>query len=235
VLRWRTIAGVGLALVLCAPTAAAASGDASSSHVFLTATARFLHTTIARRHQEAAAVDALIAHVDSDCPDAVPVSLQKGTTAQQNTAMLFQLALDGELAVAEIGPLRSAYASFDRAIAHLQWSDHDLHRRIALAVKQARATAAIRAPDLCGQASLAAESNFTAAPPAIRTFVRRLDQANSSESTTTGQLIALVARFAGPGDAGLIKRVDQLQKRTEAIIKRLSLRGLVTLTRAFSG
>jgi len=233
--RWTTLAGIGLALVLCAPAAAATPQDATSTHVFLTAAKRFLLTTIVRRHQEAASVGALAAHVASTCPHAIPGSIRTGTPAQQATGEHFDIASEGEVIVAEIDPLRSAYASFTRAIVHLQWSDQDLNRRIAVAVRQAQAVAALRGPDLCREVSLARASGFRQTPPGIRAFVRRFAVATSSESSTTGELEQLMKPLAGPGDLALFSQVHQLQARTNRIISRVVLGGAATLARELYG
>lgn len=222
------MAGIGLALVLCAPAVAATPRDEASAHTFLVATARLLHSVIDRRHEETTGVGAVITHVDADCPMSVP-SLGSGTPGQQQVENQFAIAAEAEVIFAEIHPLGSAYHSFSRAVAHLRWTNPDLGRRIAAAGRQGDAIAALRAPDLCRQASLARTSNFTRTPPGIRAFVRRFSAATSTESLTTAELEQLATPLAGPGDLELVKQVHQLQQRVNRIITGLAGRGLPAL------
>jgi hypothetical protein len=231
---WRTIAGIGFAL-LFAPPAAATPRDETSAHTFLTATAHLLHTAIARRQEQATLINGLIGQVDSDCPHTVPASLQAGPPAQQHFVVDFDAAIEGEVILAEVHPLRSAYGAFSQAVVHLQWSDQGLARRIAVAIAQARAVAALHGPDLCHQAKLARVSNFTRTPPAIRTFVRHFAAATSAQSSTTEELEQLVKPLASPDDLPLVRQVHQLQARVNRIIAQLALRGVAMLTRALSG
>ena len=228
-------AAVGLALVLCAPAAAATPRDAASTHVFLTAAARLLHVTIAHRKQEAASANAVIAHVDSACPHAIPATVRTGTPGQQTTAQVFAIASEGEIILAEIRPLRAAYSSFSHAVAHLQWSEQRLNRQVAVAVRQALAVARIGRIDLCREAGLARASNFQQAPPGLRAFVRRFVAATSSPSPTVTELEQLMKPLAGPGDAGLIEQVHQLQVRVNRSITHLTLGAVPKLVRALFG
>ena len=129
------MAGIGVALVLCAPAAASTPRNEASAHTFLVAATHLLHTVIARPDEESAGVDAVIMHVDADCPQSVP-SLGSGTLAQQQVENHFAIAAEAEVILAEVHPLRSTYHSFSRAVAHLQWSSPDRGRRIAATGRQ---------------------------------------------------------------------------------------------------
>jgi hypothetical protein len=233
---WRgAIAGIVAALVLSAPAAAASRHDAASTHAFLVADARALRAAIAQQSQEAAAVNGLIEHVANVCPHVIPASLRCGTLDQQNTSTAFMVVGFDEVAFAEFGATRGVEAGFDRATAHLRWSNQALNRRIATSRRRGLALRALRPPDICQQAAIAEASNFARTPPAIRSFVRRFEAAAADPSSRVEDEVRLMTPLAKPRDLPMIRRVLRLQRRLSAILTRLADRGVSRLGDALVG
>jgi hypothetical protein len=204
--------------MLCAPAAAASPGDAASTHAFLTAWGRVLTTTLDRQHEEAAAVDAVIEHVESTCAHVIPSSLgSAGTAAQKRTVRTFAYAAQGELVLALIHPLRSPYRTFTRRIVHLRWSNPALNLETATTLRRLRALLVLRIPDLCRQARFAQASNFSRTPPAIRAFVKRYVALTSAAAPSTDDLLTLMKPLADRRDLDLLGRVRRLERRVSGI------------------
>ena len=206
--RW-AIAGVLGALTLALPaTSLAASLDSSSTSKFVAASSAAVRAELASQGKEEAAVNALISHVQSACPGAVPASLKTGTAAGQRAWQALSGEALAEVTLGLIDPIRSAEQRAIRAIAPLRWTSATLNRQVAAFVQQGRAALALHPPDVCAQARAAAASGFARVPPATTTFLAHyraalpasapsvVDLANSMKPSADSQARAAIGQLA---------------------------------------
>ena len=180
-------------------TALATSLDSSSTSKFVAASSGVERVTLASLSQEQAAANALISHVQSTCPGAVPASLKTGTAAQQRAGEALSGEALAELTLALIDPVRPAEERAIAAIAPLRWTSSTLNRQTAAFVQEGRAALALHPPDLCAQAKAAASSGFAVVPPATTTFLRRYRAALPSSAPTAIDLADKMRPLASSG------------------------------------
>jgi len=159
--RRRRIAAILGALMLALPaTALATSLDSSSTSKFVAASLQPVRAALAKQGLEHAATKALISHVQSACPGAVPANLATGSEAERRTWGAFSAEALGEFSLALIAPIRPAGQRAIRQIAPLRWTSAALNRQVAAFVRSGRALLALRPPDICAQAQAAAANGF---------------------------------------------------------------------------
>ena len=169
-------------------TALATSLDTASTTKFVAASSQAVSAALAKQSQEKAAANALISHVQSTCPGAVPANLANGTEAQRHTWQAFSGEAVAEFALALTGPIRPAEQRAVRGIAPLRWTSATVNKEVAAFVRQGRATLALHPPDICDQAKAAAASGFAVVPPATATFIKRYSVAAPASAPTVVDL-----------------------------------------------
>ena len=178
-------------------TALATSLDTASTTKFVAASSQAVSAALAKQSQEKAAANALISHVQSTCPGAVPANLANGTEAQRHTWQVFSGEAVAEFALALTGPIRSAEERAVRGIAPLRWTSATVNKEVAAFVRQGRATLALHPPDICDQAKAAAASGFAVVPPATETFIKRYSVAAPASAPT---VVDLADKMKPPAD-----------------------------------
>jgi len=219
-------------LALPARALATSSLDRSSTSKFVAAWSRVVQAESAMHGQEAAAANALIGHVESTCPDALPKNLADGTAAEQRTGLAFSLEATLEMLRAVIGPTQPATRRALGVIAPLRWTSATLNREVATFVREERA-ASPPPPDLCEQAEAAAKSGFTVVPRATARFVAPRP-GDSGSVVTLRDLVDRMRPLAGPQALAAIKRVDRLQARVGRAFSHLATTSISRLIRALS-
>ncbi len=222
-----------LALVLPA-TALATSLDTASTTKFVAASSQAVSAALAKQSQEKAAASALISHVQSTCPGAVPANLANGTEAQRHTWQAFSSEGVAEFALALTGPLRSAEQRAVRAIAPLRWTSATVNKEVAAFVRQGRATLALHPPDICDQAKAAAASGFAVVPPATVTFIKRYSVAAPASAPTVVDLANKMKPLADSQAATAIAQLAGLESRLSRDLSRFTFSGIGKLSRALS-
>ena len=197
-----------LALVLPA-TALATSLDTASTTKFVAASSQAVSAALAKQSQEKAAASALISHVQSTCPGAVPANLANGTEAQRHTWAGVLERGRGRVRPGADRPTPVGEQRAVRAIAPLRWTSATVNKEVAAFVRQGRATLALHPPDICDQAKAAAASGFAVVPPATVTFIKRysvaapasaptvVDLANKMKPLADSQAATAIAQLAG--------------------------------------
>jgi hypothetical protein len=220
--------------MLALPSAAlATSPDISSTSKFVAASARVERVTLASLRQEQAAVNALISHVKSTCPGAVPASLRTGTAAQQRAWEALTGEAQAELTLALIDPVRPAEHRAIAAIAPLRWTSATLNRQIATFAQEGRAALALHPPDVCDQARAAAASGFAVVPPATTTFIRRYRAALPGSAPTAVDL-ADKMKPLDPQARAAIAKLASLEGRVSRALGHFTFAALDRMTSALS-
>lgn len=233
--RRRTIAGVVGAVALALPaTALASSLDTASTTKFVAASSQVVSAALAKQSQEKAAANALISHVESTCPGAVPANLANGTEAQRHTWQAFSGEAVAEFALALTGPIRSAEQRAVRAIAPLRWTSATVNKEVAAFVQQGRATLALHPPDICAQARASAASGFAVVPPATATFIKRYSLAAPGSAPTVVDLAKKMKPLVDSQTATAIAQLAGLESRLSRDLSRFTFSGIGKLGRALS-
>ena len=190
--------------------------------------------TLASLSQEQAAVNALISHVQSTCPGAVPASLKTGTAAQQRAWEALSGEALAELTLALIDPVRPAEQRAIAAIAPLRWTSATLNRQIAAFAQEGRAALALHPPDVCDQARTAAASGFAVVPPATTTFIRRYRAALPSSAPTAVDLADKMKPLADAQGRVAIGQLASLEGRVSHALGHFTFSALDRLSSALS-
>ncbi len=215
-------------------TALATSLDSSSTSKFVAASSRVERVTLANLSREQAAVNALISHVQSTCPGAVPASLKTGTAAQQRAWEALSGEALAELTLALIDPVRPAEQRAIAAIAPLRWTSATLNRQIAAFAQEGRAALALHPPDVCDQARTAAASGFAVVPPATTTFIRRYRAALPSSAPTAVDLADKMKPLADAQGRVAIGQLASLEGRVSHALGHFTFSALDRLSSALS-
>jgi hypothetical protein len=219
--------------MLALPTTALASLDSSSTSKFVADSSGVERVTLASLSQEQAAVNALISHVQSTCPGAVPASLKTGTAAQQRAWEGLSGEALAELTLALIDPVRPADERAIAAIAPLRWTSTTLNGEVSAFVRQGRAALALHPPDLCAQAKAAASSGFAVVPPATTTFLRRYRAALPDSAPTVVDL-ADKMKPLDPRARAAISKLASLEGRVSRAVGHFTFAALGRLSGALS-
>lgn len=225
-------------VALGAPAVAAAENtalDAASTSRFVSASDRLLNASIKLRPQETASISALIHHIASSCPGAVPASLKTGTAAQQKTWQAFSGAGLLEIALAEVSPVKPEARRAIGEIAPLRWTSAAVNRQVAMFVRLGRDAPDLRPPDLCAQAAAAARSGFAKAPPAIETFLHRANAALPSTAPTLGEIVQGMKPLVGSQEGAAIAHLRSLQSQDNRIAGKIVLPALRQFADALFG
>jgi hypothetical protein len=212
--------------------AAAASLDARSSGRFLAATNKLLTAAIGKSRSEAGAVNALIAHVASSCPGALPADLQNGTAAQRRTLTSLISEADFELVLAEVAPLRAMSVTWVRALGRLHWSEPAINRSMATEVRKDKVALTLRHPDLCTDAKASAVGGFTTLPPDAARFLKLAALANDPPAVI--DLAEMVKPFITGDETRAFKQLRSLDARFNRLSPRFGV-ATARMMRALSG
>ncbi len=215
-------------------TALATSLDSSSTSKFVAASSRLVRAALAKQGQLEAAANALIGHVQSTCPSAVPASLKTGTAAQQRAWEALSGEALAELTLALIDPVRPAEQRAIAAIAPLRWTSATLNRQIAAFAQEGRAALALHPPDVCDQARTAAASGFAVVPPATTTFIRRYRAALPSSAPTAVDLADKMKPLADAQGRVAIGQLASLEGRVSHALGHFTFSALDRLSSALS-
>jgi hypothetical protein len=233
VLAVRSAAIVGLWLLASPGLAVAGSLNAASTAKFLSVESRIERTVIRLREKLEVSADALIDHVESGCPGALPARLETGSKAQQRTWAAFLEEAADEIAVAELSPVRPAVRRGLARIAPLRWTSTALNSRVGAYVSGGRTALSLHAPDICQQTRTAARLSFTVVPARTSAFDARF------ESTQPGSSAVALARemkpLATPDELAGIKQLGHLQSRVDRLLAGFTLQVWDRLTRALTG
>jgi hypothetical protein len=213
-------------------TALATSFDSSSTSKFVAASLQPVRAALAKQSQEHAAVNALISHVQSVCPGAVPTILETGTQAQRRTWGAFSAEALAEFSLALIDPTRSAEQRAIRAIAPLRWTSAALNRQVAAFVRSGRGLLALHPPDICAQAQAAAANGFSVVPPATATFIHRYGAAAPASAPTVVGLAGKMKPLADPQALAGVEQLARLEARLTRDLSRFASPALGRLSGA---
>lgn len=210
------IAAVVIGLLAASPSATAVAGsNKASTTTFIGAAGRLVSAELGLVGRGEAAANALITHVRSACPGAIPNRLRTGPPARQAVWVVFQIEAAFELGVAQDRPLKPAVSVFIARTAHLRWTDQALNRAIADLVDQLRTVSSLRPPDLCIQAKLAKSSGYSIVPPGTGEFVSSVSVGDQKSGPGTGlrRLMERMSAYMTVGEARAARHVLALDHR----------------------
>ena len=221
-------------MVALPATSLATSLDSSSTGKFVAASSGAVRAELASQGKEEAAVNALINHVQSVCPGAVPASLKTGTAAGQRAWQALSGEALAEVTLRVIDPIRPAEQRAIRAIAPLRWTSSTLNRQVAAFAQQGRAALALHPPDVCAQARAAAAAGFASVPPATTTFLAHYRAALPASAPSVIDLANRMKPLADPQARAAIGQLVSLEGRVSKAFGRFTFAAFGRMTGALS-
>ena len=215
-------------------TSLGTSLDSSSTGKFVAASSGAVRAELASQGKEEAAVNALINHVQSVCPGAVPASLKTGTAAGQRAWQALSGEDLAEVTLRLIDPIRPAEQRAIRAIAPLRWTSSTLNRQVAAFAQQGRAALALHPPDVCAQARAAAAAGFASVPPATTTFLAHYRAALPASAPSVIDLANRMKPLADPQARAAIGQLVSLEGRVSRALGHFTFSALGRLSAALS-
>jgi hypothetical protein len=188
-----------------APTgalAAATARDEASTHLYLLASYRALHTVVTTWSSVEADARKLDLKLHTECPDVGAGSPQ----SEQEQELSTEVA--GALAASYAHTDALVLRTFARQVNPLRWSSPSIARRARRLVQGRHALSLLPIPNLCSDVSQWRAGGFGAAPANTRSYNRRVEDIDINEIP-----LRLLAPYERPADKALSARVEHLSKR----------------------
>jgi hypothetical protein len=190
------------AVLATVPGTAAAAGNSSSTHQYITADYAFSKASIARLGTMRASASAAKRGLLSHCGNAAAGSPQN----EQSYALSYEAA--GVLWSAAYGADARPIAALAHRIGALRWSNPKLTRLAHSYAASLQALAHLRPPDVCADIAAWKRSGYTQLPAHVKQFQSRVEPIEVSPVPRR-----LLASSEQPGDATLLHRTEALQER----------------------
>jgi hypothetical protein len=221
-------------------TAAMARGtavDVASTRTFIAAATRLESSAVNMHKAEETSANALIRHISSTCQSSLSSSTRSGSAAQQATWGAFTSAAGYELVLAELKPLRPAYARLIGDLKPLRWTNSTLNRLVGANASRSQQELNLRPPDLCSQTRAAARSHFSVIPSTTLRFLRsaRIALPAAGTQPTFSGLVGKMKPYTTPGEATAITRLRGLEHRYGQLNSAFGPGAYLRIMKALSG
>jgi hypothetical protein len=153
-----------LGLLLGAPAAGAAGGDAATSAAYVRANYALVAAAHAKQDAAEAALQSLLARVRRECPLIVAGSPQD----EASEKLTFELV--GTMRLVAIKPFAGAVAQYARAVSALRWSSASLTRKVRSYARELLTQSRIAVPDFCGELRAWKATGYASLPPGTLPF-----------------------------------------------------------------
>ncbi len=187
-------------------TAGAASRDVASTHTYLVASYRILHTAVTSWSKVEASIHRLDLRFHAECPDV-------GVGSPQNEE-------DQKLSYEAAGALWATGYHTDAAIVHsyvktvnrLTWSNPRITRDARRLTRGLQEMTELQVPNICADVRAWGANDFGAAPADVRQYDAHVEDIEIHEIPRH-----LLVPYVQPADNGLRKRVEHLATRFEEL------------------
>lgn len=140
--------------------------DVAATRAYLTADYALVRTVSSNLARSESALQGLLAHVRSVCPQAAAGSPQTPESTQLSNELIGAMVLTG-------GHVdRRAVRSYVTKVAGLRWSDQGVNRAIQAHARDLRTLLSLQTPDICADVQSWATSGFKALPARTVSFAR---------------------------------------------------------------
>ncbi len=199
----RLVLALLAAASLCLATSAdalAAGGDAASAGVYVQATRLLTDDLVQNLAAGHVAVEALIAHVRAQCPDALSGAPAEG-----------RMVLGGELTDLVLLELTRpdfpAVRAFLRRTHSLHWASATIQMHVRRQALSLKAELAVKPTAICSDLQMWAASGFKVTPPGAAEFVHSFDRAEAQDSEGIVELLELVSAHEGRSVRSLVRSI----------------------------
>lgn len=152
------ILALGAALTVAAVLAPSASADTTTTAAYLEADYALVSTVSSNLARSESALQGLLAHVRTACPQAAGGSPQTPQSTQLSNELIGTMVLTG-------GHVdRQAVRAYVNRVAVLHWSNQAVNRAIGSHVRDLRTLLGLQTPDICADVKAWAASGFTTLP-----------------------------------------------------------------------
>jgi hypothetical protein len=154
------------ALLVSAAPALSASPDTATTAAYLKADYALVRTVSSNLPRSESALQGLLAHVRSACPQAAGGSPQTPQSTQLSNELIGTMVLTG-------GHIdRQTVRAYVTKVTALHWSNQAVNRAVARHVRDLRILLGLHTPDICADVQAWAASGFTTLPAHTIQFAR---------------------------------------------------------------
>ncbi len=205
--RATTLTAVLAVTIAIAPaTAGATSRDIASTHTYLTASYKVLHTAVSTWSSVEASIHSLDLHFHAECPDA-------GAGSPENEE-------EEKLSYEVTGALWATGYHTDAAIVHayvdtldrLTWSNPQITRDARKLADGLREMVGLQVPNICADISAWHANGFGPMPADVEPYDQHVEAIEIHEIPW-----ALLKPYVPPADGALLKRVKQVATRFDEL------------------
>jgi len=196
-----TILALAAALTVSAAPALSASADTTTTDAYLKADYALVRTVSSNLARSESALQGLLAHVRSACPQAAGGSPQTPQSTQLSNELIGTMVLTG-------GHVdRQAVRAYVNRVAGLRWNNQGVNRAIQNHVRDLRTLLGLQTPDICADVKAWAASGFTTLPTRTVQFARVFIEG----WVRAGNQPSGLAASEGASERALARRAEQTE------------------------
>ncbi len=195
-----------LILALTPAIAGATSRDAASTHAYLTASYKLLHTAVSTWPAVERNIHKLEARLHAECPTA-----GAGSPENEEAQKLTYEAAGAVLAVGYRTDIASIRA-YSNAVGHLSWSNREITRDAHRLAQGLLEMASLRVPDLCADVRAWSVTDFRVVPSDVAPYDRHVEAIDIHEIPQR-----LLTPYVQPADKQLRRQVEHLATKFEEL------------------
>lgn len=205
--RAATLTAVLAVTVAIAPaTAGATSRDVASTHTYLTASYKVLHTAVSTWSSVEASIHSLDLHFHAECPDAgagSPENEEEEKLSYEVTGALWATGYHTDAAIVR------AYVN---TLERLTWSNPQITRDARKLAGGLQEMVGLQVPNICADISAWHANDFGPMPADVEPYDRHVEAIEIHEIPW-----ALLKPYVPPADGALLKRVKQVATRFDEL------------------
>ena len=205
--RAATLTAVLAVTVAIAPaTAGATSRDVASTHTYLTASYKVLHTAVSTWSSVEASIHSLDLRFHAECPDAgagSPENEEEEKLSYEVTGALWATGYHTDAAIVR------AYVN---TLERLTWSNPQITRDARKLAGGLREMVGLQVPNICADISAWHANDFGPMPADVEPYDQHVEAIEIHEIPW-----ALLKPYVPPADGALLKRVKQVATRFDEL------------------
>lgn len=203
----RLTASIAVLAVLAAPASASGSSlDTASTHAYLLASYKLLHSTVTTWSKVEAGIRQLDSKFHAECPAAGAGSPQNEEGQALSTSAAGALWASGYHTDAKL------VRAYVKTIGRLRWSNPAITRSDRRLAKSLKEMLALQVPNLCADIHAWSATGFTAVPADAKAYAAHVSSIEINEIPRS-----LLAPYVLPADRGLRRRAENLSTKYEEL------------------
>lgn len=197
---------LAVTVVIAPATAGATSRDVASTHTYLTASYKVLHTAVSTWPSVEASIHSLDLRFHAECPDAgagSPENEEEEKLSYEVTGALWATGYHTDAAIVR------AYVN---TLERLTWSNPQITRDARKLAGGLREMVGLQVPNICADISAWHANDFGPMPADVEPYDQHVEAIEIHEIPW-----ALLKPYVPPADGALLKRVKQVATRFDEL------------------